>query len=89
MAPSVRAPVAERPSRSRLKFREPPLSRSDTIAQARRHLLRGRDIVANQQRLIDGLAAKGHNTDFAGQLLDRFEQTLMLFEYDLARLSRR
>jgi len=45
--------------------------------------------VANQQRLIDGLAAKGHNTDFAVQLLDRFEQTLMLFEYDLARLSRR
>ena len=63
------------------------IPRPSTIDLANLHVLRGREIVANQRRRIEQLKAKGRDVDISRDLLASFEETLRIFEVHLAFLS--
>jgi hypothetical protein len=58
-------------------------------ALAWEHVAKGRAIVEKQRTLIDHIRAQGHNSGQAEGLLAQFEQTLVIFEQDLADLTKR
>lgn len=58
-------------------------------AIAKRHVERGRAIIAQQWDLIQQLKARGTNTDRSEALLNTFLATQEIFEQDLARIENR
>jgi hypothetical protein len=57
------------------------------LAMVRRHVADGERIVAGQLDLIDRMAARGHSTRAAEQLLQTFEALLRQHREHLARIS--
>jgi len=66
----------------------PPESES-VYTQAQRHVRRGREIVSRQRELIAEIRAGHRDTSSAEDLLQRFENSLAIFESDLADIERR
>ena len=56
---------------------------------ALRHVVRGREIVAEQRALVERLQGLGQNTRREEELLDRFERSLAIFECDLQQIEQR
>jgi len=59
---------------------------ADRLDRARRHVVEGRRIVANQLALVEQLKSSGHDIREAEQTLDLFLQSLAIFEDDLRAL---
>lgn len=57
-------------------------SLDDRIDEAKRHVRNGRGIILRQRELM----AKGRVHPRSGALLKTFEDSQLIFEYDLARL---
>ena len=60
---------------------------NDPVALARTHVLKGREIVAQQRFLIERLRTLRLDLTEAEDLLGRFEDCLRIFEDDLERLE--
>jgi hypothetical protein len=59
----------------------------DKLDVAKRHVVRGREIVAKQRMLIASIRSKGRDSGSAEDLLQAFERTLAIFESDLNKLE--
>ena len=59
----------------------------DKLDIARRHVVRGREIVSKQRALIASIRDRGRDSASAEDLLQSFERTLGIFEADLAALE--
>jgi hypothetical protein len=57
--------------------------------QAQRHVRRGREIVSRQRELIAEIRVGQRDASLAEDLLQRFENSLAIFESDLADIERR
>jgi|RhiMetdeSRZDD1v2_1073273.scaffolds.fasta_scaffold660645_3 hypothetical protein len=55
--------------------------------EARRHAVAGRGVIKRQREFIAREKAKGLSTDRSEDLLALFQQTQVIFEGDLARIS--
>jgi hypothetical protein len=58
-------------------------------ALAQEHVLRGRVIVEKQRQLVSRTKVLGNDCGQAERLLVQFEETLAIFERDLADLTQR
>jgi hypothetical protein len=63
--------------------------KDDLIALANHHVIRGREMVERQRRLVRELELDGHNTTDAKHTLGLFEQILVTFEEHLQELKRK
>ncbi len=54
------------------------------LDESRRHLARAEESIVAQRELIDRMAADGHNTTLARQVLETFEKTLAAMREHLA-----
>ena len=66
-----------------------PLESESVYTQAQRHVRRGREIVSRQRELIAEIRAGQRDASSAEDLLRRFENSLAIFESDLADIERR
>lgn len=81
--------MAERPVALPPGFtKEGAVELHDKLDIARRHVVRGREIVAKQRALIASIRDRGRDSASAEDLLQSFERTLGIFEADLAALER-
>jgi hypothetical protein len=64
------------------------MNASSRLQLAQRHVSRGREIVTKQREIIIGIRKVGGDATLAEDLLSRFEQSLAIFENDLAVLER-
>ena len=58
-------------------------------ALARKHVTRGREIVAKQRDLIARIRAAGGSHNHEDRILDQFEDCLSIFEQDLSHILSR
>jgi hypothetical protein len=64
------------------------LDRSDHLNRAERHIAGARERISVQCALIEKMAASGHDTKLAKQLLDAFNQTLKCYRAHRDLLTR-
>jgi len=57
-------------------------------ASAQRHVEIGRQLIERHKAYIETLKSQGRDTTAARQLLETYERTQKVFEYDLAELMR-
>ena len=62
---------------------------NNRLALADDHVVQGRRIVGRQRQLISALRARSVDSGNAEDLLRAFEQTLAIFEDDLAEIAAR
>lgn len=61
--------------------------KSEQIALVTKHVVSGRAIIARQRRVIELMRARSADTRASVELLWTFEQSLAIFEGELARLE--
>ena len=60
----------------------------ERIANARRHVELGRALIEHHKKLLEKHRMEGRGTKAAADLLEAFERTQKVFEWDLAELER-